>query len=192
MIAIRPASIRGFVTRRSNAAKASLILLAKFKRSFPEQVSEMARRRKLSTTKVPIPSPLSVFTHPFSVPEMPLQPCMRMTTDSGSVPGGSARKPLTVAGWISLGRGIRKDDAPKSIVALGNEISSPGGRAATSALPVAAARADMSAIGFLCGGSTEEELRESGCIALYHDPADLLAQYEKSPFSKSWRCDSDQ
>ena len=56
----------------------------------------------------------------------------------------------------------------------------------------AAARADMSAIGFLCGGSTEEELRESGCIALYHDPADLLAQYEKSPFSKSWRCDSDQ
>ena len=56
----------------------------------------------------------------------------------------------------------------------------------------AATKLNLRTIGFLCGGSTEEELRKSGCIALYHDPADLLAQYEKSPFSRSWRCDSDQ
>ena len=46
----------------------------------------MPRRRKLSTTNVAIPSPLSVVAHPISVPAMPLQPCMRMTTGSGAYP----------------------------------------------------------------------------------------------------------
>jgi HAD superfamily hydrolase (TIGR01549 family) len=52
----------------------------------------------------------------------------------------------------------------------------------------AASKAKVRAIGFLSGGSSEEELREAGCIAIYRHPVDLLAQYEKSPFSKTWRC----
>jgi hypothetical protein len=39
----------------------------------------------------------------------------------------------------------------------------------------------MRTIGLLCGGSTEMQLREAGCVAIYSDPADLLARYEKSP-----------
>jgi len=44
----------------------------------------------------------------------------------------------------------------------------------------AAAKAKLHTIGLLCGGSTEKELRQAGCVAIYRDPADLLSQYEKS------------
>jgi phosphoglycolate phosphatase-like HAD superfamily hydrolase len=45
----------------------------------------------------------------------------------------------------------------------------------------AAAQADLTAIGLLCGGWTQLQLRRAGCIAVYRDPADLLARYEQSP-----------
>ena len=45
----------------------------------------------------------------------------------------------------------------------------------------AAAKADLAAIGLLCGGWTQSQLRRAGCIAVYRDPADLLARYEQSP-----------
>jgi len=35
-------------------------------------------------------------------------------------------------------------------------------------------------IGLLCGGWSEGELKEAGCIAVYKDPADLLARYADS------------
>ena len=38
-----------------------------------------------------------------------------------------------------------------------------------------AAKSDICTIGLLCGGGTEEELQRAGCVALYQDPADLLA-----------------
>jgi len=38
-------------------------------------------------------------------------------------------------------------------------------------------------IGLMCGGWAEDELRRYGCIAVYKDPADLLAQYDRSPLS---------
>jgi HAD superfamily hydrolase (TIGR01509 family) len=44
----------------------------------------------------------------------------------------------------------------------------------------AAGKAGIKTIGVLCGGFPEESLREAGCIALYRDPADLLAHYEES------------
>jgi hypothetical protein len=37
----------------------------------------------------------------------------------------------------------------------------------------------------LNGGWSEAELRRAGCIAIYHDPADLLARYEQSPLRAS-------
>ena len=44
----------------------------------------------------------------------------------------------------------------------------------------AASKAGLRTIGVLCGGFTEASLREAGCIAIYRDPADLLAQYDGS------------
>lgn len=45
----------------------------------------------------------------------------------------------------------------------------------------AAGKAALRTIGVLCGGFPESDLRAAGCVAVYHDPADLLANYERSP-----------
>lgn len=47
----------------------------------------------------------------------------------------------------------------------------------------AAAKAGLRTIGFLCGGFSEDSLREARCIAIYKGPTDLLAQYERSPLA---------
>jgi len=49
----------------------------------------------------------------------------------------------------------------------------------------AAAKAGLRTVGVLCGGFTEEELRGAGCIAIYRDPADLLARYDQSPLAQA-------
>ncbi|TPG55977.1 HAD family hydrolase [Roseomonas nepalensis] len=45
----------------------------------------------------------------------------------------------------------------------------------------AAGKAGIRTIGLLCGGFPEKALRDAGCIAIYRDPAHLLAEYEASP-----------
>ena len=45
----------------------------------------------------------------------------------------------------------------------------------------AATAAGLRTIGVLSGGFAEAELREAGCVAVYRDPADLLAQLPSSP-----------
>ncbi len=45
----------------------------------------------------------------------------------------------------------------------------------------AALKVPLRTVGVLCGGFSEEVLREAGCIAIYEDPADILAHYEQSP-----------
>jgi HAD superfamily hydrolase (TIGR01549 family) len=47
----------------------------------------------------------------------------------------------------------------------------------------AAAKANLQTIGLLCGAWKEQHLRQAGCIAIYKNPADLLAHYEKSPLA---------
>ena len=47
----------------------------------------------------------------------------------------------------------------------------------------AAEKAGLRAVGLLCGGFPEGELRRSAFVALYRDPADLLANYESSPLA---------
>ena len=47
----------------------------------------------------------------------------------------------------------------------------------------AAGKAGLRCVGLLCGGFPEAVLREAGCIALYRDPADLLAAYPRSPLA---------
>lgn len=49
----------------------------------------------------------------------------------------------------------------------------------------AAARAGLRAVGLLCGGFPEDELRKAGFVAVYRDPADLLANYERSPLARA-------
>jgi len=48
----------------------------------------------------------------------------------------------------------------------------------------AAAKARLRTIGVLCGGFPEADLRAAGCIAIYRDPADLLAHYDESPLAQ--------
>lgn len=43
----------------------------------------------------------------------------------------------------------------------------------------AARKAGLHTIGVLCGGFTEENLREAGCIAIFRDPADLLEKLDE-------------
>ena len=45
----------------------------------------------------------------------------------------------------------------------------------------AAAGANLQTIGLLCGGWKEPALHRAGCIAVYKNPADLLAHYRESP-----------
>lgn len=43
----------------------------------------------------------------------------------------------------------------------------------------AAQRVGLRTIGVLCGGFPEQDLRNAGCMAIYRDPADLLAQLDR-------------
>src|SRR5262245_18208064 len=43
----------------------------------------------------------------------------------------------------------------------------------------AAKKAGLRTIAFLCGGTPEAVLRETGAIAIYSDPADCLAHYDE-------------
>jgi HAD superfamily hydrolase (TIGR01549 family) len=45
----------------------------------------------------------------------------------------------------------------------------------------AARKIGLRAIGLLCGGFPEAQLRATGCVAIFSDPADLLHHYESSP-----------
>ena len=47
----------------------------------------------------------------------------------------------------------------------------------------AAGKAGLKTIGLLAGGFPEEDLRAAGCIAIYRDPAHLLAEYDSSPLA---------
>ena len=48
----------------------------------------------------------------------------------------------------------------------------------------AAGKAGLRTIGVLSGGFPEAALRAAGCIAIYKDPADLLAHYDESPIAR--------
>jgi HAD superfamily hydrolase (TIGR01549 family) len=47
----------------------------------------------------------------------------------------------------------------------------------------AALKAGVRTIGVLSGGFPEEDLREAGCVRIYKDAADLLANYDTSPLA---------
>jgi HAD superfamily hydrolase (TIGR01509 family) len=47
----------------------------------------------------------------------------------------------------------------------------------------AALKAGVRTIGVLSGGFSEEDLREAGCVRIYKDAADLLANYDTSPLA---------
>lgn len=44
---------------------------------------------------------------------------------------------------------------------------------------IAARRAGLRAVGVLCGGFPEKDLRDEGCVKIYRDPADLFGRYSE-------------
>jgi len=46
---------------------------------------------------------------------------------------------------------------------------------------VAAKKIELRTIGLLCGGFSEDELIRAGAVAIFDDPAHLLASYARSP-----------
>jgi HAD superfamily hydrolase (TIGR01509 family) len=51
----------------------------------------------------------------------------------------------------------------------------------------AAAKLGITTVGVLSGGFPEMDLVEAGCVAVYRDPADLLARYDESPLASPWQ-----
>ena len=49
----------------------------------------------------------------------------------------------------------------------------------------AASKLAIRTIGLLCGGFPQADLRREGAIAIFRDPADLLARYAETPFRMS-------
>ena len=47
----------------------------------------------------------------------------------------------------------------------------------------AAKKIELPVIGVLCGGFSEQVLREAGAVAIFRDPADLLERYYQSPLA---------
>ena len=48
----------------------------------------------------------------------------------------------------------------------------------------AAGKLNLRVVGMLCGGWTEKQLRQAGCIEVYRDPAELLTKYDGSAISQ--------
>jgi HAD superfamily hydrolase (TIGR01509 family) len=51
----------------------------------------------------------------------------------------------------------------------------------------AASRINLPAIGVLCGGFSEHELRAAGCTQIWNDPEDLLFHYSQTPLHRNGR-----
>jgi HAD superfamily hydrolase (TIGR01509 family) len=67
-----------------------------------------------------------------------------------------------------------------SLKKLGNLAPSKAITVGDTKFDVAAARkAGLRTIALICGGTSESILREAGAIAVYRDPADLLAHYDE-------------
>jgi HAD superfamily hydrolase (TIGR01549 family) len=47
----------------------------------------------------------------------------------------------------------------------------------------AAKKIELPVIGVLCGGFSEQVLRDEGAVAIFRDPADLLERYQQSPLA---------
>jgi phosphoglycolate phosphatase-like HAD superfamily hydrolase len=50
---------------------------------------------------------------------------------------------------------------------------------------IAAKRGGMHPVGVLCGGFSEQQLREAGCIAVFADVSAMLQRYDEIPWSVS-------
>ncbi len=48
----------------------------------------------------------------------------------------------------------------------------------------AATKAGLRAVGVLCGGFAEADLRKAGCVAIFAGPEDLLRRYDESPLAE--------
>lgn len=95
---------------------------------------------------------------------------VQVETSSADAEKSKPHPDIFEAAMDRLGKDIRPEDA----LVIGD----------TPHDAVAAKRAGLRTVGVLCGGFTEEQLREAGCIAVYEGPEDLLRRYDDSPLAK--------
>jgi HAD superfamily hydrolase (TIGR01549 family) len=92
-------------------------------------------------------------------------------TSSGDVKKSKPHPDIFASALEELG-----NIAPDQVIAVGD----------TPYDAQAAGKINLRAIGLLCGGWNEEELRRSGCVAIYRDPADLVGRYDSSPLAREY------
>lgn len=99
--------------------------------------------------------------------------------------GESGGEPINlIAGYVSADDADNSKPAPDIFAA---SLKKLGGISPGDAVTVgdtrfdikAAAKAGLKTIAFLCGGTSESVLRETGAIAIYRDPAEFLAHYDE-------------
>jgi HAD superfamily hydrolase (TIGR01509 family) len=88
-----------------------------------------------------------------------------------------------IDGYTSADDADRSKPAPDIFTAALEKVNVPPNEAITvgdTRFDVeAAAKAGLRTIALTCGGTDESVLRKAGAIAIYRDPADLLAHYDK-------------
>jgi phosphoglycolate phosphatase-like HAD superfamily hydrolase len=94
-----------------------------------------------------------------------------------------------VQAWTSADDAERSKPFPDIFAAA--LAKAPGGGPATAVVvgdtpydAEAARAAELDCVGVLCGGFSRDSLVSAGCVAVYRDPADLLAGYEASPLHR--------
>lgn len=86
---------------------------------------------------------------------------------------GDVRKSKPHPDIFKAAMGKLIDVTPAEVVAVGD----------TPYDAEAAGKIGLSTIGLTTGAFDSEELRQAGCVAVYQDPADLLAHYDQSPLN---------
>lgn len=100
-----------------------------------------------------------------------IQDLVEVETSSGDAERSKPHPDIFEAAFGRLHGDIRKEQ----VVVVGDSPHDAEG----------AKRAGLRCVGVLSGGFPESVLKETGCVAIYADIADLLAHYDNSPLAKN-------
>jgi HAD superfamily hydrolase (TIGR01509 family) len=131
-------------------------------RAFP-QVRALVERLKVDGTKIALASSASKEELAYYTQLTGLTDVLDGATSAEDAAASKPAPDIFAAALAQLGH-----PAPQETLVIGD---SPYDA-------MAAAQLGLRTIGLLCGGFPAQRLQDAGCIALYHDPADLLAQYD--------------
>ena len=131
-------------------------------RAFP-QVRELVERLKEDGTKIALASSASQEELAYYMQLTRLTDVLDGATSADDAAVSKPAPDIFAAALAHLGH-----PAPQATLVIGD---SPYDA-------MAAAKLGLRTIGLLCGGFPAQWLQDAGCMALYQDPADLLAQYD--------------